>query len=356
MINNNCYANLNEDTKINQVQILGSHNSYRKATYSPIMNYWKKSKHLMSKLFVSRPLDYAHPKTLVEQLNEFGLRSLEIDIYHDPQGGRYYHRMGHQLIKQSTESGIEELKKPGMKVMHFPDFDYETHHYTFIDALTTLKNWSEQHPKHYPLFIMIEAKELHPMKYLRSRYCTKVLKFSKNAVDSIDLEIKTVFGDSLKKIFTPDQLKGNFKTVNEAVLNNNWPSIAEARGKIIFVLYSTKSTRENYLQDHYSLSNRCMFVFSEPGNPETAFVKLEQPEKSEKEINKLVKLGYIVRTRSDANTKEARKEKYSRWESAITSGAQIISTDYYQQDARAGSTKKWSNYRVMLPDSLRKAE
>lgn len=345
-----------EEQKINRIQVLGSHNSYRLETYAPIMTFWKQKKHLLSRIFVSRPLDYSHPDNFEIQFEKYGLRSLEIDLYHDPQGGRYYHRQGHLLIHESTESGIEELQKPGLKVMHFPDFDYGTHYYTFIQALETIKKWSLHNKNHVPIFIMIEAKEIHPIKYLRPKYCTKVLPFTKAAVDSIDLEIKSVFGDSLNQIFTPDQLRGSFKNLNEAVLNNNWPTMAQARGKIIFVLYSSEKVRENYLQNHEALKNRCMFVFSKPGNPETAFVKLENPNKQEKEIKKYVKLGYMVRTRSDANTKEARKGKYKRWNKAISSGAQIISTDYYHPDPRNASSKKWSDYYVALPDSLQLKE
>ncbi|MBO6201037.1 MAG: hypothetical protein J6N74_05400, partial [Chryseobacterium sp.] len=39
--------------------------------------------------------------------------------------------------------------------------------------------------------------------------------------------------------------------------------------------------------------------------------------------------GYIIRTRADADTMEARSEDYSRFEKAKESGAQIITTDYY---------------------------
>ena len=54
--------------------------------------------------------------------------------------------------------------------------------------------------------------------------------------------------------------------------------------------------------------------------------------------------GYYVRTRADADTKEARAGDYSRWRAALISGAQIISTDYYVPDARLGT-----GYCVKLP-------
>ena len=45
---------------------------------------------------------------------------------------------------------------------------------------------------------------------------------------------------------------------------------------------------------------------------------------------------YIIRTRSDAGTLEARDNNYNRFESCLKSKAQIISTDYYKPDLRFG--------------------
>jgi hypothetical protein len=44
----------------------------------------------------------------------------------------------------------------------------------------------------------------------------------------------------------------------------------------------------------------------------------------------------MVRTRSDAGTLEARKNDYTRFFAALTSNAQIISTDYYKADPSIG--------------------
>lgn len=58
-------------------------------------------------------------------------------------------------------------------------------------------------------------------------------------------------------------------------------------------------------------------------------------------IKENVKKGYIVRTRSDSDTREARTNDYRSFEAAKASGAQIISTDYYLR-----STLFPSNYSV----------
>ncbi len=58
--------------------------------------------------------------------------------------------------------------------------------------------------------------------------------------------------------------------------------------------------------------------------------------------------GYMVRTRADADTKEARKNDYSRFEAAIESGAQVITTDYYLPDEKLGN-----DYHISFHDTIK---
>ncbi len=337
------------ETPINQLQFFGSHNSYRLKTYEPLWEELKKLKHPFSKAFLIKPWNYSHSASLDSQLTVYGLRSLELDIYHDPTGGRFYSRKANKMMGEKTESGIEDLKKPGLKIMHVPDFDYQTHHYLFTEALKEIKNWSENNSNHEPLFIMVEMKELHFMKYFFPKKCTKVLPFTKNAVDSIDMEIESVFGKNSEMIFSPDEMRGNYSTLNECALSEGWPTLEKSRGKIFFILQGPKKAKENYLQDHYSLKGRTMFLFSEEDQPETAFILKDNPKKMKKDIEKLVKKGYMVRSRTDEHTREARREKYKRYNSAFESGAQIICSDYYAGDKCFLDKKTCSPYKTSLP-------
>src|SRR6202007_1125715 len=99
-------------------------------------------------------LDYYH-EPFEDQLDLYKLRSFEIDIYADPQGGRFYNRQGNVLIGKPTASGIPELQQPGFKVLHIPDIDFQTHFYTLKSALQFFKSWSDNHPNHIPIFILI---------------------------------------------------------------------------------------------------------------------------------------------------------------------------------------------------------
>lgn len=68
--------------RLNDLQVLGSHNSYKAAIDTSLMQILRQRRPE-----TARALDHAYPP-LREQL-EYGLRSLELDVFHDPKGGRY---------------------------------------------------------------------------------------------------------------------------------------------------------------------------------------------------------------------------------------------------------------------------
>ena len=105
-----------------------------------------------------------------------------------------------------------------------------------------------------------------------------------------------------------------------------------------------------YKAGHPSLQGRAMFVYASPGTPEAAFVILNDPVSKFTQIQQRVSQGYIVRTRSDSNTDQARTEDYTDMNAAFASWAQIVSTDYYRPDPRAG-TAGWTNYQVKFPNN-----
>ena len=89
-----------------------------------------------------------------------------------------------------------------------------------------------------------------------------------------------------------------------------------------------------------------MFVNAPVGAAESAIRIINDPKRSFDEIRDMVRAGYIVRTRADADTIEARNNDTSRREAAFASGAQIITTDYYLPAAGFAT-----DYQVTLPDS-----
>ncbi len=333
--------------KINQLQVIGSHNSYRLKTYEPMYNFVQNISGLLPAQYDPNGWDYTH-LPLGEQFSDYGIRSVELDIYNDPNGGLFATRRANGLVNQPLATGIAELQAPGMKMLHVPDFDYMTNYYTFVSALTAIKTWSDAHPRHIPIIIHIEAKT--DGVSLPGFTLTVPLEYDAAAADALDSEIKSVFGEDLENVITPDKFRGTYSTLSEAAENNAWPMLGDARGKVIFVMQG--QAVDPYLAGHPILENRAVFIYADAGNPETAFVILNNAVSDEAEIQQTVAAGYMVRTRSDANTDEARVGDYSGMNAAFTSGAHIISTDYYKPDPRGvAGDSGWTDFQVRFPNN-----
>ncbi len=325
-----------DSTRLNDIQVIGSHNSYKMAIEKPLFHYLLKKDSLRAKA-----LQYSHI-SLEEQL-DLGLRNLELDVFYDPNGGYYSNPKGLKIVKKMGEESKvfdeeNKLNKPGLKMFHIQDVDFRSHYLLFKDALMVLKKWSDKNPNHTPIFILMNTKDKR-LKRLR-----KPLPFTTAALNSIDVEIKSVFAKD--QLITPDLVRGDFTTLEEAILKEGWPKLNEVKGRFLFVLDENEDKINRYLENHFSLKNRILFVNSKEGNPEAAFRILNDPIKDFDYIKELVGKGYIVRTRADADTKQARINDYSQFEKAKASGAQVISTDYY-----IPSTLFKSDYKISFDNN-----
>jgi hypothetical protein len=333
--------------RMNQIQIIASHNSYRLKTYQPLFDAVQNLSSLLPAQYNPEGWDYSHLPFNV-QFDQYKVRGLEIDIYNDPAGGQFYYYRGNSiLLRESDTSHVPELLQPGFKVLHIPDVDYMTMYYTFKSALQAVKEWSDAHPKHVPIFINVEAKGSTVKDILPALNFTPAVPFDAAAADALDDEIKSVFGSGLEKVITPDKVRGNYATLREAVLAGNWPLLKEARGKVVFIMQGDLVS--HYEQGHASLQGRACFTFANPASDEAAFVILNSAKSQEQQITERVTEGFIVRTRSDGDTQQARTGDYSSMEAAFRSGAQITSTDYYKPDERAGQPG-WTDFQVKFPN------
>ncbi|MBP4139055.1 phosphatidylinositol-specific phospholipase C1-like protein [Flavobacterium geliluteum] len=304
----------NDNLKINQLQVIGSHNSYRQAIETDLYNIIQ-SKDTSRSL---KGLQYTHIG-ITEQLNK-GLRNLEIDVFADTKGGKYAHPKGMDIAKsEEAYDPNGQMNKPGFKVFHMPDIDFRTSCYTFEICLQELKKWSDANPDHVPVFITLEPKDGDA-----NFFGTKPEDFTPEIFDALDQELRKGLGE---KLITPDMVRGKYKTLEEAVLHHNWPTLKKAKGKFLFILDNNGAKRDLYALHHPSLKGRAVFINAEPGKPEAATLFRNNSEDSE--IAALVKKGYIIRTRADSDTKEARANDYKHFEATKKSGAQIITTDYY---------------------------
>jgi hypothetical protein len=320
---------------MNQIQVIGSHNSYH-AGIAPSESKLLREKN--PKLYEA--FEYRH-RPLDQQLNS-GIRQIELDIYADTNGGHYAHPNGPAAVATAglpadpafDPEGL--MNKPGFKVMHVQDFDYRSTCQPFIACLQIVRTWSKAHPQHVPIYVLLETKQTDlPHEY----HVTPTEKFTASTFDALDAEIRSVF--SVDEMITPDQVRGKHKTLEEAVLQNKWPTLRKARGKVVFLM-DQGSVGPVYLEGHDSLRRRVIFTNALPGQPDCAFT--EENDGTQDTISALVRKGYLVRTRTDADTKEARTGQTVRRDTALASGAQLLSTDY-----PASEPSEWTSYSVSLP-------
>ncbi len=308
-------ANDDGNIRINQIQVIGSHNSYKKAIDPALFAAFQKQDPQSA-----AKLDYEHIPIL-DQLN-MGLLNLELDVYADEKGGRYAHPKGLDWAKnQAPYDTAGVMQQPGFKMLHVPELDFRSDYLTFKQCLAALKQWSVAHPNHRPIFITLEAKDGKP----KNPAFIEPEPFTAKTFDELDRAILEGLGAN--QLITPDMVRGKYNTLESAVLHNNWPTLNAAKGKFMFILDDSGAKRDMYMAGHPSLKGRVLFANALPGTPEAAAMFRNSPK--DPEIPQLVKKGYVIRTRADADTEQARANDRSGLEAACQSGAQIITTDYY---------------------------
>jgi hypothetical protein len=329
-------ANTDDCIRLNEIQMLGTHNSYHVAQ-PPAMLAALKAR--------ARNLEYSH-RPLVEQLSQLGIRQFELDVFADPAGGLYAKPAALRMVAGLEPPG-RELLQPGFKVLHVQDLDYRTTCATLVACLTAIRDWSRSNPWHVPILILIEAKDGALEDPDRIGY-VKPIPIDGEAFRRLDREIRSVFDD--RHLLTPDRVRGKHATLAAALQADGWPVLRAVRGKVLFALDNTDEHRTEYLRGNLSLEGRVMFVSSIPGEPSAAFIKMNEAlGEDENRIRENVRRRYLIRTRSDIPTQEARTGSTTRRDSAFRSGAHYVSTDYPEESPFG------SGYRARLPEAERLA-
>ena len=278
---------------INQIQFVGSHNSYKQAM-SPLIY---KALHLLD-AEVAESLEYWH-EPLADQL-DLGLRKLEIDLFYDARDQSF--PVGHAQI-----------------------IDMNSHCDTLLVCLQEVRVWSEKNPRHTPIWISFNLKD----------QAIPVLPdpepFTAAALDALDTQLRGALGPQL---IWPADVQGL-----------RWPTLEEARGKVLLILDEGGAKRDWY---YNNWQTRPMFTNAPEGHPAAAVMIINDPIKNFARIQRLVKAGYLVRSRADADTREARANDTRRRDQAFASGAQAISTDYYLPATHFGN-----DYQVAIAGGIR---
>lgn len=325
---------MDDGLRLNDLLVVGTHNSYKSEMPDAVMAVIRSAApdH-------ADEIDYRH-RPLKEQLDA-GVRQLEIDVYHDPDGSRF---LDPAILRvagiQMDAAWRKALAAPGFKVMHIQDVDIFSSCTTLKECLGIVRRWSLANPRHAPILIMVNAKA-DPASQPGG---VDALPFDAAAFDALDSEIKAVLPPDA--LITPDDVQGSYPTLREAVLAGSWPTLGEARGKVLFALDEGPEMVAIYRGGRRSLEGRVFFINTDENSPAAAYMTINDPVANGERIRAAVAAGYIVRTRADSGTHEARRNDTRRREAALASGAQFISTDYFWPEPRFGN-----DYQVRLSEN-----
>jgi len=286
----------NTPLRMNQIQVIGTHNSY----------------HLRPKILgiakmVTRETedwDYAHPP--LDQQLEHGVRSFELDL--------------HPMSE-------------GWEVFHLPVIDAETNCRKFTDCLETVRAWSRAHPRHVPISFLLELKD--EGRLVDSR----IPKPDAAWLARLDADIRSVFDEN--HLLTPDDVRGQHPTLEEAILKDGWPLLDDVRGKVFFILHEQNDLRDLYTEGRPALEGRAMFIRSAPGRPDAATIIRDNP--SADDVEDLVRKGYWVRSTADGRQRAGEPPNTARSEKALAVGAHIVTTDH------TAATPHANGFKVSLP-------
>ena len=323
---------LDHNLKLNDLVTVGTHNSYKTAVPEAVLA-------LVRAAAPDRAdeLDYRH-RALSEQLDA-GARQIEIDVYRDPDGGRFVDPAALRAAGVALDPARRAaLAEPGFKVMHVQDVDVLSTCVTLRECLGIVRRWSIDHPDHAPILMMFNAKS-DPSPVPGG---VAALPFDEAAFDALDREIRAVFPP--RALITPDDVQRGYPTLRAAVLHGAWPTLGQARGKMLFALDEEPEVVARYRGRRRSLEGRVFFINTDEASPAAAYLTLNDPLADAERIRKAVAAGFIVRTRADSGTVEARANDPRRRDAALASGAQFVSTDYLWPEPRLHNA-----YQVRLP-------
>ncbi len=259
--------------RMNQIQVIGTHNSYHQRMHDSLMELVRRTHP-----DAVQELDYWH-RPLTQQLEDLNIRQVELDCYVDPEGGRFAHPIG---PKKAAELGLPpvpgndpegKLLKPGIKVMHIPDIDFKSSVLTLVDGLKEMRDWSLAHPRHVPVFILIELKD----ETLGPEF-TQALPWDATQLAELERTVLSVF--PRQEILMPDDVRGSEASLPEAIHKHGWPMLDSVRGKVMFGM-DNEGTEQNNVFDWSSCLGRenpvCQRNTGQPGGRVDEAQRPDQP-------------------------------------------------------------------------------
>ena len=266
------------------------------------------------------------------RLNDLQARGTHNSFHRDPgfpgseaPGWAYSHA---PIDHQFQRGGIRQIELD----VHYNAArrEFEVYHAWFGDDRTTcdplahclglIRAFSEAHPGHHPILVLVEPKDNGPPKNaeLPEDGDPFTMPFTAAEYDRLD----GVLADGLgaERLLTPDEVTVPGLDLRSSILTRGWPSLAASRGKVL-VAVDGDDHAEAYSRGWTSLAGRSMFVQAEADRPVAAFVSRDGARQAGEDkygrMRRLVREGFLVRDYTGP----------SGFEAAKAAGAHFISSD-----------------------------
>ncbi len=253
---------------IEALQVAGTHNSYHVA---PAVAF--DASHNYTQL----PLD--------QQLAG-GVRALELDLH-----------LG--------ANGVFEI-------YHISFIDPNTTCSTLDDCLHVIATWSDAHSSHTPIFVWFELKDDTG---------------GQRITDLIPVET------AILKVFRPEQLitaawlRGSHASPHERIVTAGWPTLAEARGRIMFSIITRDARTQAYSHDFTSLDDRIMFVNAAPEQFSLPWASITKVDVSQVDVAADALAAHLLVATNVCAINLSDAECQSRSTSAVGAGIHMLHDD-----------------------------
>lgn len=267
---------LDDTLRLHQLQALATHNST----------------HVEPDTVFDDSHRYTHA-TLATQLADLGVRGFELDLH------------------------LREGK--GLQVFHLPVIDDETTCLQFSDCLAEAWAWSRDNPCHMPLVFWLEPKDDV------DGLVADLLPLS-GAWDLVDETIRE--GWPRERLLIPDDVRGDFDTLTDAIQAHGFPTLGELRGHAIFALLDSGDHRDEYLADRPTAEGRVIFPGADSAaDPWAAMFKINDAAGSAATVAELAAQGFVITSNVDGAT-ASDEDNAAKLAAAVAAGAHFLASDF----------------------------
>ena len=286
-------AALRDNLRLNDLRFIATHNSYK--AYNAFADK------LMERWIVPLGAGYSGAwsygfEPLSAQLDR-GIRSFELDVMRE---------------------------KDGLRCAHIPLIDYASVCADYALAMQELALWSEHHPGHLPITVLVEAKDT---------ILSGGMVYHEFNFDDV-LYLEKITADALgARLYIPQEMLGEHENFLELRTLNSYPLLSALLGRIIVIYhYEYRGTTAQYAvldpAEHthkmFLSAGQWMAYAGLDTNPDYACFMIDNNSTSRDIAVSRSENNFLVRTRSDTWPWHI-----DAWgDEALATGAFILTTDY----------------------------